>query len=71
MFASLLATVDQAGHPFFSLSADEVRLGQLLDMADARNKKAGHSGVERIDKEDAIEYANFVIGWVQIFKDWY
>lgn len=71
LFAALLGTVDQLGHPFLNLSADELRLSRLLDMADARNKKAGHSGGERIDREDAMKYADFVIEWVQIFKGWY
>ncbi|NGM87472.1 hypothetical protein G5B35_09145 [Parapusillimonas sp. SGNA-6] len=71
LFAALLATVDQVEHPFLKLPADALRLSRMLDMADARNKKAGHSGGERIDREDAMEYADFVIEWVQIFKDWY
>jgi hypothetical protein len=71
LFAGLLGTVDQVDHPFLKLSADELRLSRLLDMADARNKKAGHSGGERIDREEAVEYADFIIDWVQIFKDWY
>ncbi len=71
LFAGLLGTVDQVGHPFLNLSADELRLSRLLDMADARNKKAGHSGGEKIDREAAMEYADFVIEWVQIFKGWY
>jgi hypothetical protein len=41
LFAALLGTVDQLGHPFLNLSADELRLSRLLDMADARNKKPG------------------------------
>lgn len=71
LFAGLLGTVDQVDHPFLKLSADELRLSRLLDIADARNKKAGHSGIERIDREGAMEYADFVIEWVQIFKEWY
>ena len=71
LFAGLLGTVDQASHPFLKLSADELQLARLLDMADARNKKAGHSGGERIDREEAMEHADFVIEWVQIFKGWY
>jgi hypothetical protein len=71
LFAGLLGTVDQVGHPFLKLSADELRLSRLLDMADARNKKAGHSGGDRIEREDAMEYADFVIEWVQIFEGWY
>jgi hypothetical protein len=71
LFAALLATVGQVEHPFLKLSTEKMRLSRLLDMADARNKKAGHSGSERIDREDAMEYADFVIEWVQIFKEWY
>ena len=71
LFAGLLGTVDQASHPFLKLSADDLQLARLLDMADARNKKAGHSGSERIDREEAMEHADFVIEWVQIFKGWY
>lgn len=71
LFAGLLGTIDQVGHPFIKLSAGELRLSRLLDMADARNKKAGHSGGDRIKRDDAIEYADFVIEWVQILKDWY
>jgi hypothetical protein len=71
LFAGLLGTVDQAGHPFLKLPADELLLSRLLDMADARNKKAGHSGGERIAREEAMEYADFVVEWVQIFKGWY
>lgn len=71
MFAGLLSTIEHSDHPFLKLSADELRLTRLLDMADARNKKAGHSGTERIDREGAMEYADFVIEWVKIFKEWY
>lgn len=71
LFAALLATVNQGEHPFLKFSADEMRLSRLLDMADARNRKAGHSGAERVDREDAMAYADFVVEWVRIFKDWY
>ena len=71
LFAGLLGTVDQASHPFLKLSADELQLTRLLDMSDDRNKKAGHSGRERIDREQAIEHADFVTEWIQIFKGWY
>lgn len=71
LFAGLLGTVDQENHPFHSLAADELQLSRLLDMADDRNKKAGHSGGERIDRDSAMDYADFVIEWVQVFKGWY
>ena len=71
LFAALLATVDKAGHPFHSLSAEDLRLSRLIDVADARNKKAGHSGADRIRKDEAMEYAEFVVEWVQLFREWY
>lgn len=71
LFAALLATVDQSLHPLAKLSDDELRLNCLLKMADARNKKAGHSGANKVNKEEAMDFAKFVIEWVQIFKDWY
>lgn len=71
MFAALLSSVEHSDHPFRTIPPQVLQLDRMLDMADARNKKAGHSGIERVDKEDAIQYANFVIEWVQIFKDWY
>jgi hypothetical protein len=71
LFAALLSTVDQSAHPFSKLSADDLQFGRLLEMADARNKKAGHSGAARVSKEEAMSFAKFVIEWVQIFKDWY
>jgi len=71
MFAALLSTVEHSGHPFRTIPSQALQLDRMLDMADARNKKAGHSGAERIDKESAIEYADFIVEWVQIFKGWY
>lgn len=71
LFAGLLGTVDQSSHPFLRLSADELQLTRLLDMTRDRNKRAGHSGSERIDREEAMKHADFVIEWIQIFKGWY
>jgi hypothetical protein len=71
LFASLLATVDKPEHPFHSLTADNLQLNRLIDMADARNKKAGHSGADRIQKDEAMEFAQLVVEWVQLFRGWY
>jgi hypothetical protein len=51
LFAALLGTVDQLGHPFLNLSADELQLSRLLDMADARNKKPGIQVAKEIEKK--------------------
>lgn len=71
MFAALLSTIEHATHPLKDLAPQALALDRILDMADARNRKAGHAGGDKISKDEAMEYADFVIEWVQIFKDWY
>jgi len=71
IFAALLSTIEHATHPLKELPPQALDLDRILDMADARNRKAGHAGGEKISKEDAMEYADFVVEWVQIFKGWY
>lgn len=71
VFANLLATVEWAAHPFKTISAEKLALAKLLDMTDARNKKVGHSGVQKITKDDALAYAEFLINWIKHFEDWF
>lgn len=71
MFAALLSTIEHPTHPLKDMSPQSLALDRMLDMADARNRKAGHAGSDKISKDEAIKYADFVIEWVQIFKDWY
>lgn len=71
MFAALLSTIEHSTHPLKDISPQTLALDRMLDMADARNRKAGHAGGEKISKDDAMEYANFVVEWVEIFKGWY
>jgi hypothetical protein len=71
MFAALLSTIEHAAHPLKELPPQALDLDRILDMADARNRKAGHAGGEKISKEDAMKFADFVVEWVQIFKGWY
>ena len=71
LFATLLATFNQEKHPYHSFTSDGLQLSRLLDMADARNKKAGHSSSDKATKEEALAYAEFVVQWVQLFKEWY
>lgn len=71
MFAALLSTIEHATHPLKDLAPQALALHRILDMADARNRKAGHAGGDKISKDEAMEYADFVIEWVQIFKGWY
>lgn len=71
MFAALLSTIEHATHPLKDLAPQALALDRILDMADARNRKAGHAGGDKISKDEAMEYADFVIEWVQIFKGWY
>lgn len=71
MFAALLSTIEHATHPLKDLAPQALALDRILDMADARNRKAGHAGGDKISKDEAMEYADFVIEWVQIFEGWY
>lgn len=71
MFAALLSTVEHVDHPLRNWDQSTFSLSGFLDMADARNRKAGHAGGERIGKEEAMKYANFVVEWAKVFKDWY
>lgn len=71
MFAALLSTIEHSTHPLKDLAPQALALDRILDMADARNRKAGHAGGDKISKDEAMEYADFVIEWVQIFKGWY
>jgi hypothetical protein len=71
IFAALIATVEHIEHPLRKISADGIAIDRILDMADTRNKKAGHSGTAKVNKDEALEYAEFVIQWIQIFKEWY
>jgi len=71
MFAALLSTIEHTTHPLKDLAPQALALDRILDMADARNRKAGHAGGDKINKDEAMEYADFVIEWVQIFKGWY
>lgn len=71
MFAALLSTIEHSTHPLKDISPRSLALDRMLDMADARNRKAGHAGDDKISKDEAMEYADFVVEWVQIFKGWY
>jgi len=71
VFAALISTVEHSDHPLIKVSADTIAWDRVLNMADARNKKAGHSGAEMVNKDEAIEYAKFVVEWAQIFKEIY
>lgn len=71
MFAALLSTIEHATHPLKDLTPQALALDRILDMADARNRKAGHAGGDKISKDEAMGYADFVIEWVQVFKGWY
>ena len=71
MFAALLSTIEHATHPLKELAPQALALDRILDMADARNRKAGHAGGDKISKDEAVEYADFVIEWTGNFREWY
>ena len=43
LFAALLSTVENDYHPLMMLPSDKLALVRILDMADVRNRKAGHA----------------------------
>lgn len=71
MFAALLSTIEHPAHPLKEIFHQTLALDRILDMADARNRKAGHAGGDKISKDEAMGYADFIVEWVQIFKGWY
>lgn len=71
MFAALLSTIEHTTHPLKDLVPQALALDRILDMADARNRKAGHAGGDKISKDEAMEYADFVIQWTGNFREWY
>ncbi|MDO4231364.1 MAG: hypothetical protein Q4D19_04455 [Lautropia sp.] len=68
LYACLLATVDHDDHPMALIGANDLALTRLLDMADARNRGAGHAGAGTIRKDEALGYADFVVNWMELFK---
>jgi hypothetical protein len=71
LFAAILSTVDRQGHPLVTIPDSDLQLGRLLDLATARNKKSSHASSRKAGKDEAIDFANFAIEWVKLFKDWY
>jgi hypothetical protein len=71
LFAAILSTVDRRIHPLIDKTETDLQLARLLDLANARNKKSGHASLSKASKDEAIDFANFAIEWVQIFKGWY
>lgn len=71
MFAALLSTIEHATHPLKDLDSEVLALDRILDMADARNRKAGHAGGDKISKDEAMEHADFVVKWTEKFREWY
>ena len=71
LVAVMFSTAEHTDHPLHKLSKDSLQLGSLLDMANDRNRKAGHSSSEKLTKEVAMKHADFMITWVNNFKEWY
>lgn len=69
--AALLTTANHREHPLLRLSEREAGLGRLLELANARNRKGSHAGLQDATKGEALEHAETALGWVRAFKDWY
>lgn len=71
LVAAMFSTVEHADHPLQKLRKEELQLDGLLNMANDRNRKAGHASTEKLSKEVAMKHADFMIVWVNNFKEWY
>lgn len=71
LVAALFSTVEYSEHPLKILTKERLLLGDLLNMADDRNRKAGHAGTEKLSREQVLSHADFTIAWVANFKEWY
>jgi hypothetical protein len=69
LIAALFSTVEYPQHPFRKLN--RIPLNKLIEMTDLRNKTTAHAGKYKINKEQAMMYADFIIEWTKTFKDWY
>jgi hypothetical protein len=69
LIATLFSTIEHAQHPFKHLA--NIPFNKLIEMTDLRNKTTAHAGKEKISKEQAMSYANFIVNWIKIFKGWY
>lgn len=69
LIAALFSTIEHAQHPFKYLA--NLQLNTLVEMTDLRNKTTAHAGTDKITKEQAMDYADFIVDWIKIFKGWY
>lgn len=71
LVAAMFATVEHADHPLKKLRKETLQIDGLLDMANDRNRKAGHASADKLSKEVAMRHADFLIEWANNFKEWY
>ena len=71
LFAVLLSTGDHPTHPFNILAGSGIPIAEILDLADARNKGAGHANEGRVDEAQVRRYSSLAVNWVKIFNAWY
>jgi len=69
LIAALFSTIEHTQHPFKYLA--NLPLNKLIEMTDLRNKTTAHAGTEKITKEQAMGYADFIVDWIKFFKGWY
>lgn len=69
LFAAALATPDNPEHPLRKIPVSALAFERLLDLADSRNKVA-HASTTRVNKDTAVSFADFTLGWALLFKEW-
>tara|TARA_B110000211_G_scaffold204823_1_gene238685 strand:- start:5117 stop:6619 length:1503 start_codon:yes stop_codon:yes gene_type:complete len=76
LFAAALGSVDNTDHPLKSLSDKQLKLIDLLKLADLRNQtshgNSQHTGKKytEITIETAREYIDYALQFTEHFKDW-
>ena len=68
---SLFAASSRNDHPFHQLAPEQLRLEQLPQLADYRNRVGGHASGELPDRETVLKHAEFAIEWMALFEPWY
>lgn len=76
VFAAALGSVGNSNHPLKSLTAQQLQLERLLDLANLRNQtshgNSRHTGkqYQEITEAIALQQIDYALGFTEQFKDW-
>lgn len=69
LFGVALSTLNQEGHPFRSLPAEQLAVDMLLQLAELRNE-ASHANRKTFSQDEVHHLATFALNWTLLFKEW-